>query len=365
MNVQKALNYSDIYLVPKYSELESRSQADISVSFLGRKFKAPWIPSNMESVLSIDNARWLSENGYFYIMHRFGNNIRFIIQANHESWKLISISIGVKESDKILIQNIQNSSLRVDVITIDIAHGDHILNIEMISFIKKTLPNVKIIAGNVCTVEALHRLADAGADAIKVGIAGGGACSTKNMTGFHIPMFTCVQNCAKHNLGWIESPKGSRNLYSTQLPIIADGGVRENGDIAKALVAGADMVMAGSMFAACIDAPGENIYNDENINACIKLLMSPRSDNPLRYDDALAIAYKECKILKKKYHGSASVKQKGQKKNVEGFEVEIPCNSMTYSEKYQELAESLSSSISYAGGKDLKAFNSVNYITTK
>ncbi len=356
MNVQKALNYSDIYLVPKYSELESRSQADISVSFLGRKFKAPWIPSNMESVLSIDNARWLSENGYFYIMHRFnGATEKLIKTANEENWKLISISIGVNYVDKILVEKIINNNYRVDIITIDIAHADSILTKERINYLKYNFPNAKIIAGNVSTVAAVERLIDFGADAIKCGIAGGGSCSTKNMTGFHIPMFTCIENCSSH--------------YSNKdIPIIADGGVRENGDIAKALVAGADMVMAGSMFAACINAPGETIVKWEKLNE----LVETYPDDPFavkELQDGTRLKEQFRKRIYKKYFGSASAKQKGsggqQVKHIEGFEVEIPCNGMTYSEKYQELAESLSSSISYAGGKDLKAFNSVNYIVIK
>lgn len=347
-----ALNYSDVYLSPRYSSLKSRSQADVSVEFLGTKFKSPIIPANMSSVINPDLAKWLSNNGYFYIMHRFADTFKFVQKANAEDWKTISISIGVKEEDLSLIRNIVNSNYRIDFITIDIAHGHSLLVKETIEFIKTiysfksfdyswTIP--KIIAGNVATREGVNDVNTWGADAVKVGIAGGGACSTKNMTGFHIPMFSCVKNCYE---------------YNKDIPIIADGGVRENGDIPKALVAGATMVMVGGLLAACIDAPGENVYSKQEY------------DVVYRHDsNGYAIAYaqqpRKREITHKSYHGSASEHQKGEKKHVEGFKTQIPCNGLTYKEKYQELKESLSSAVSYAGGKDLLAFKSVDFVTIK
>lgn len=137
-------------------------------------------------------------------------------------------------------------------------------------------------------------------------------------------------------------------VLEASIPIVADGGIRENGHIPKALVAGATMVMAGSLFVACIDAPGENVYGERKIT---------HADTGL-YETLGPITHK-------KYHGSASAKQKGERKHVEGFETEIPCNGLTIEEKYKELIESLQSAVSYAGGKDLKAFEKVGYITIK
>lgn len=360
----KSFNYSDIYLVPKYSELKSRSEADISVEFLGKKFNAPWLPANMESVIDEKIARWLSENDYFYIYHRFGDTKQFVHKANQEKWKIVSISLGVKDSDKELIESLLGSAYIIDFVTIDVAHGHSVLVKEMISFIKDLSIKhprwckPKIIAGNVATPEAVMDLAAWGADAVKVGIAGGAACSTKNQTGFHIPMFSCVKDCSSatyidysRKLFAIEKVKKNYPSYNPELPIcipiIADGGIRENGDIPKSLVAGATMVMAGSIFAACIDAPGENVLG-------IKF-KSGAQLNDTGYTTVVA----------KRYHGSASAKQKGERKHVEGFEVEIPCNNLTYSEKYQELSESLKSAVSYAGGKNLNVFKGVSVVTIK
>lgn len=345
----KALAYSDIYLIPRYSELTSRSKADISVEFLGRKWAMPVLPANMETVISEDHAKWLSENGYFYIMHRFNGSTRKLLQrARAEAWKTVSISIGVQPEDYDLISGISESKCRVDFITIDVAHGHHLLVRNMIGHIKTTLPNAKIIAGNVCTPEAIKDLADWGADAAKVGIAGGHACSTKNMTGFHVPMFTCVNECVKYGGAGnyrFEYIGRLPNLKSS-IPIIADGGVRENGDIPKALVAGATMVMCGGLFAACIDAPGETIYAKRRH---IKGHMVDDKNRPLF----------------KGYHGSASAKQKGKRLYVEGFELQIPCNNLFFEEKLQEIKQSLQSAISYAGGDDLNAFKNVKFLITK
>lgn len=332
--MEKGLNYSDIYLIPEFSELRSRSEADISIEFLGKKFNAPWIPANMKSVIDIKTAKWLSENDYFYIYHRFGDTLEFIGDANDCKWKTVSIGIGVKQKDKDLILNIlgyynnityqQYEPYKVDFITIDIAQGHHILVKEMIKYIKDTYNNTntkcpKIIAGNVCTNEAALDLQEWGADAIKIGVGGGRACSTKDMTGFHVPMFTCVQECSK----------------GIHIPIIADGAIKQNGDIGKALVGGADLIMIGALVSACTDAPGQNVYNAEMI------------------------------ITHKRYYGSASAKNKGENKHVEGFEVDLPCNGLTFEQKYQEMKESLQSAISYAGGNNLKAFRNVKWLTTK
>jgi len=363
--MEKSLNYSDVYLVPKYSELTTRSNADTSVNFLGRKFKLPIIPANMASVISEDNAKWLSQNDYFYIMHRFGDNRKFLQRARAEAWKTVSISVGVKDEDKEFIVDIADTKCRVDFVTIDIAHGFSVLMKEMIDHIKKWLPDTKIIAGNICTPEAVSYLGGWGADAAKVGIAGGGACSTKNMTGFHVPMFSCVKNCATALV-----PNSEWNgvyMGPYKIPIIADGGIRENGDITKALVAGGSMVMAGSIFAACTDAPGESIekWSRSAYHPC-------EADDPfvdIVLADGSHLAQDFKKTVYKKYFGSASATQKGASgqtvKHIEGFELEIPCNGLTYSEKYQEITDSLRSSISYAGGSNLEIFKSTKYITVK
>ncbi len=305
----KALKYSDICLIPNYSEVYSRADCDPSVNLLGKKFLLPIIPANMKSVIDIHTCEWMSSHGFFYIMHRFDRDLAEDV-ANAQDWDNISFSVGVKMQDKMAIQKISKRGHRVDYLTIDIAHGYCSRMKSMIKCIKKHLPNTKIIAGNVATPCAVRELANWGADMIKVGIGQGSPCTTKDKTGFTMPMFSCVKSCSNVTLD------GGRVI-----PIIADGGIRCNGDITKSLVAGATAAMAGSMFASCSDSPASVI----SING----------------------------VNHKAYFGSASAENKGHNNNIEGKLNKIPNNGMTYGEKLNEITQDLQSSISYAGGVDL------------
>lgn len=317
--ISKALKYSDICLVPNYSECESRSTCDTSVDFLGKRFSLPIIPANMKSVIDFNLARWMSKNDYFYIMHRFDNDLADDVAiANAENWKTISFSIGVQDTDKDKIHKTKKRGNVIDFLTIDIAHGHCLRMKNMIEFIKDNLPNTKIIAGNVSTPQAVRQLAEWGADIVKVGIGQGSPCTTKDKTGFTMPMFSCATWCSNVLLD-----------DGHKVPIIADGGIRCNGDIAKALVAGATMVMAGGLFAACTDSPALNM----NINGSIH----------------------------KAYYGSASAENKGHNNHIEGKLNHIESNNMSFEEKLFEIKQDLQSSISYGGGNNLDIFKEVDY----
>jgi len=334
----KHLKYSDISLVPNYSECHSRTDCDTRLVLFGKKFKLPIIPSNMKSVIDLNIAKWMSENDYFYIMHRFDSHLADNVGlANSEDWKTISFSIGVKLKDKLHITNIgKNPNLRLDFITIDIAHGHCKRMHMMIKHIKKHLPNTKIIAGNVATPDAVADLSAWGADIIKVGIGQGSPCTTKDKTGFTVPMFTCVKKCANVSFNledgfMISDASLSKDFDIPQkIPIIADGGIKNNGDIAKAMVAGASAVMAGGIFAACKDSPAvTNTIND---------------------------------VTHKAYFGSASAENKGHNNNIEGKLTNISCNNMSLEEKLEEIKQDIQSSISYSGGGTLDSFTNVDYI---
>lgn len=328
--MNKAYKYSDIALIPNYSECESRDDCDTSITLFNKKYNLPIIPANMKSVIDLDLSSWMSENDYFYIMHRFNNDIYAQIeQANNQNWKTISFSIGVQDKDKTIIHKIRTNKLRLDFLTIDIAHGHSIKMKRMIQFIKDNLPDTKIIAGNVATPQAVRELSDWGADIIKVGVGQGSPCTTKDKTGFTIPMFSCAQKCSKVYSG-DENAIDLFGVEGGQIPIIADGGISCNGDVAKALVAGATMVMAGSLFAACTDSPAKLIkFNGDYL---------------------------------KGYFGSASYENKGNLKHIEGKLNTIEDNRMTYERKLEEIGEDIQSAISYAGGDSLEAFNSVEFI---
>ncbi len=331
--MKKSLNYKDIHLVPNYSELKSRAQADTFVDFGKFTFKLPLVPANMASCIDMTKASWLAQNGYFYIMHRFYeydeilNWMRRMCNCK-DLLPFISISIGIKERDVDLMAKIVDEGLRLDFVTVDVAHGDHTEAISMLKYLatlKRTvMPDLFIIGGNIATTSAYIRMAPY-VQAVKVGIACGASCITYNKTGFASPMFSTVHDIAAERA---ELGIADYDLHPGPLPmIIADGGISCNGDIAKALVAGADMVMAGSMFARCIDSPA---------------VVDPTDPT------------------KKLYFGSASL-MNGNKKNIEGKTLSMPMNGMTYEQKLKEVHQDLASAISYAGGEDLNAFTQVSY----
>lgn len=359
----KYLSYDQVVLVPQYSVVSSRGECSTHAQFLGQTFRMPVVPANMKCSINFELAEELSKNFYPYILHRFEdyNKIYDWIASNQDRF-LISISIGVQQKDRDLLKQIADNCLRVDWITVDIAQGHSVLMKGMIQYIKSlrfmrktktvcfnpsygpvtpTTPyKPKVIAGNIATIEAALDLESWGADAVKAGIGQGRTCSTRLKTGFGIPMFSCVRNIS-HGEWAAELSEGGESLDCFQLkklniPIVADGGIKQYGDLSKALVAGATMVMAGSMFSKCLDSPAETFYvGDYNIT----------QGNPW-----------------KRWFGSASEENKGDRKHVEGFMVEEKSNGLTYLEMLGEWGEALRSSISYAGGKDLSCFRGVDYV---
>ena len=325
-------SYQDVFLKPRYSEFHSRSEADVSVKLGNKTFKVPVMPANMKCTIDVDKAKYMSENNYFYVMHRFNSdhssapntdNKKFIEMANRESFKNISISLGVKDEDKELIEYCVKQNLAIDYITIDIAHAHSIRMKEMLEFLhsvyKKGLyERPFIIAGNVASPAAVVDLENWGADATKVGIAAGKACRTFNETGFGVPMFSIILECAA----------------VARKPIIADGGISECGDIAKALRAGGTMVMAGGMFACSSDSPAETIYKNFSTGEVKDDFITP------------VIKRKEYK----RYFGSASQFNTNSDKHVEGTLVELECDGVTYENKLRYIQGHLQSSVSYAGG---------------
>lgn len=333
----RLLKYSDIVLVPQKSEVESRSHVDVSCKLGNHMFNLPVVPANMKTVIDESLARELSDNAYFYVMHRFGiNNYEFVKLANEEGWRITSISVGVKQSDIDILEKIAKDRFDLDYVTIDIAHGHSVL-------MERTLKKIKdlfgektfVIAGNVASSDAVYELTQWGADAIKVGIGQGSPCTTKDKTGFTMPMFSCMLECSKN----------------TDIPLIADGGVKCNGDVAKAMVAGADMVMVGGTFVECTDSPAETVDKTFHTGFFKSETYRPSKFSP---------EYKTTHY--KRYYGSASQYNKGHDKNVEGILREVPCNDLTYLEKLDEMTMDLQSSVSYAGGKDLSCLPSTEYL---
>ncbi len=308
-------DYDNILLLPRKCRVESRSECDPSIEFGGRRFKLPVVPANMKTVLDESISEWLAANGYFYVMHRFDLDNVAYAKRMRDKGLFVSLSSGVKPADYAVIDRLAADGVGADYITIDIAHG-HAESVRlMIEHIKKKLPQAFVIAGNVATPEAVIDLENWGADATKVGVGPGKVCITKLKTGFGTG-------------GWQLSALKWCARVATK-PIIADGGIRHHGDIAKSVRFGATMVMIGSLFAGHEESPGQTVeVNGE---------------------------------LFKEYYGSASDFNKGEYKHVEGKRILEPIKGRL-ADTLREMQEDVQSSISYSGGTQLSDLKKVNYV---
>ncbi len=308
-------DYDNILLLPRKCRVESRAECDASVELGGRRFRIPAVPANMKTVIDETICAWLAHHGYFYVMHRFDlDNVAFVRDFKARGL-YTSISLGVKQADRDTVDALVAERLIPDYITIDIAHGHADSVKHMIAYIKARLPQSFVIAGNVGTPEAVIDLENWGADATKVGIGPGKVCITKLKTGFGTG-------------GWQLSALKWCARVATK-PIIADGGIRSHGDIAKSIRFGATMVMIGSLFAGHEESPGKTVEVDGQL-------------------------YKE-------YYGSASDFNKGEYKHVEGKRILEPVKGKL-NETLIEMEQDIQSSISYSGGKKLMDIRKVNYV---
>jgi len=311
-------DFDDINLVPKKCIVNSRSECDTSVTLGNFTFKLPIVPANMECVLDTKLAESLSSNGYFYILHRFltDEQILNFIELMNTRKLVSSISLGVNDDSYHLLDKIIDRGLKIDIITIDIAHG-HALKMEkMIKHLKEVTPETFVIAGNISTTEAVLEIESWGADALKVGIGPGSACTTYPSTGFGSRdcQASTIYNCA----------------MVASVPIIADGGIRNPGDIAKALTFGATIVMVGGMMSGYEDSPGHIVEIDGK-------------------------KFKE-------FWGSASSYQSGKSNRIEGKKTLVDFKNESIFDGLKYIKECLQSSISYAGGKDLNIFDNTKWI---
>lgn len=315
----ETFDYDDIQLIPSKCIIDSRSEADTSVQFGPKRFKIPVVPANMASVINEELAIWMAQNDYFYVMHRFTPETRLsFVKDMQDQGLFASISVGIKDDEYKFIRDLEAADLTPEYITIDVAHGHSDAVIKMIKFIKNQLPGAFVIAGNVATPEAVRELENAGADATKIGVGPGKACITKLKTGFGTGgwQLAALRLCSK----------------AARKPLVADGGIRHNGDIAKSVRFGASMVMIGSLLAGHEESPGNMIKIDEK-------------------------QYKQ-------YWGSASETQKGAYRNVEGKQMLVPFRG-SIKDTLNEMEEDLQSSISYAGGRDLESIQKVDYVIVK
>lgn len=334
-----ALTYDDIQLVPAYSNISSRKNIDLTTQVTKRYgLRMPLVASCMDTVCESEMAITIAELGGVGCIHRFmsiehqakeiaivatalnNNTIKEFWNVQDSKWKFtpsIPIMAAVGANGDFQERAIALVNAGANIILIDVAHGHHENVKQAIATLRKALPtHVDLIAGNIASAQAAKDLEAWNADGLRVGVGGGSLCTTRLKTGFGVPNVSCLQEI----------------IAVTNLPVMADGGIRTSGDIAKALALGSSCVMLGSLIAGTKEAPGQIIEKSTG--------------------------------LYKRYRGAASLETKmahnQEQRNVEGESTVIPFKGGA---KFviEGLLDGVRSAFSYGGANNIEAFKP-NYV---
>ena len=242
--IKESLTFDDVLLIPKYSDVLP-SETDISLN-LSKKItlKVPFLSSAMDTVTESKMAVAIAQAGGIGVIHR-NLNIRKQSQEVMKVKKkklIVGAAVGTNNEDVERARSLIDNGC--DLIVIDTAHGHSAKVLKVLSKLKKINFNVPICVGNIATAEASKKLYNSGADIIKVGIGPGSICTTRMVAGIGVPQISAIMEV-----------KGA--LKNKKIKIISDGGIKFSGDIAKALAAGADAIMMGSIFAGTDESPGK------------------------------------------------------------------------------------------------------------
>ena len=314
--MNKTYSYDDVLLVPQYSEIQSRSQIDIS-SDLGKgvKLELPIFASPMDTISEGAMGDAMSKVGASAIIHRYNTIQEQMIEVNKvESPSIIGAAVGISgdylERASALVDH------GADFLCVDVAHGHHVMMKKALHELRKLFgDDYHIMAGNVATLEGINDLSDWGADSVRCNIGGGSICSTRIQTGHGLPGFQTILECAK---------------TTRDVKIIADGGIKNSGDMVKALAAGADAVMVGSLLAGTTEAPGE-IFMDATGN---------------RWKTYRGMASKE-----------AQIEWRGKYSSFEGVATRVPHRGSAVM-ILEDLEKGIRSGFSYTGARNLRELRS-------
>jgi len=328
LHANPAYTYDDIQLIPSYSEVESRQNIDLTTKLsTNYSIRVPFVASPMDTVCDSEMAIAMAELGGIGCIHRFMSieeQVKQVVKVSsivkNRDWWTPYVMVAVGANGDYLERAQELVTNGANIILIDVAHGYHKFVRDAITNLKKNLPsNIDIVAGNIATGRAAETLQDWGADALRVGIGGGSLCTTRVKTGFGVPNVTSLADVAR----------------VAKVPVIACGGIRNSGDIAKALAVGANSVILGSLIAGTKEAPGPII---ERQNGLYK-----------RYRGAASLETKSV-------HGQAT-------RNVEGESTIVPFKGKV---KFvvDGLIDGLRSALSYAGANDLSEYFPESVVVT-
>lgn len=248
-NLRVGLTFDDVLLVPQRSDIRSRSDVSVATKLTKNVLlDTPIVAANMDTVCETDMAVAMARLGGIGIIHRFMSPDLQADMVGKVKAEDLLVGAAIGTDQDAIERSLNLAAAGVDVLVLDIAHGHAGHAISLLVELKRQLPNTDIVAGNVATRAGAEDLVAAGADGIKVGVGPGGVCTTRLVAGVGVPQLTAIADCAETPL---------LDADGVAVPIIADGGIRGSGDIAKALAAGASSVMIGSLFAGTKESPGE------------------------------------------------------------------------------------------------------------
>jgi len=325
--LKKALTFDDVTIIPRKSRINSRDECDTTTQISRNvKTRAPIIGSPMDTVTERSMAQALNDLGGIGFIHRFMSideqidQIKSMVQGSN-----VGGTIGVKDDYLERAQELEKAG--ATVLLIDVAHGDHTLVIKALDELKKHI-KIDIIAGSVSTRSGTKHLLDHGADGIRVGQGNGSLCETRIKTGCGVPQITALLNA---QIALEEYLHRNPNERANRPSIISCGGIRVPGDLAKAVVAGADSVILGSLLAGTKEAPGDILRMGDWPN----------------------------EQLFKSYRGSASLEAKRARgeveKNIEGNSKLIPYKGKV-KRIFNDLMDGLKSAMSYTGTSGIRSF---------
>lgn len=241
-----SLSFDDVLLIPQYTTLASRKDADLSTQLTnGFALGIPIVSANMPAVTEHWMANEMSRLGGLGFLHRFMTIEENITQYRRAEVGMnkVGVSLGIHEG--LERYGALSSVAGATIFLVDVAHADSKPVLDFVGKLKRNMLQYEyLVVGNVATAEAAVRLSEAGADAVKVGVGPGAACATRSVTGAGRGQLTAIMECAQ----------------ASPVPIIADGGIRTSGDIVKALAAGASTVMLGRLLAGCDESPEPGAY---------------------------------------------------------------------------------------------------------
>jgi len=311
--IRQALCFDDVLLEPQYSDIHSRKEVDTSVK-LGTMttLRIPIVSSPMDTVTESAMASAMIQSGGLGIVHRYNTieeQSKIVKRALKKSAGIVGVAIGV--SGDYIDRACASRDVGARVLCVDIAHGHHVLMRSALRTLRRTFGStVHIMAGNVATLVGFNALADWGADSIRVGVGGGSICSTRIQTGHGIPTLQSIIDCSRTDRDSL---------------LIADGGIKNSGDIVKSIAAGADLVMLGSMLAGTTETPGEIIYLEGN----------------------------RCKAYRGMASKDAQIQWRGHTASIEGVSSTVPLKG-DVSSVISEIMTGLRSGMSYTGVRNLR-----------